>query len=73
MAEWFEEFRTYLPKYLSADAQHDLFEELKQFPENIDGRLYTTKLQHEQTMYQVMAWRRYGSRIFRIRALSKHA
>ena len=52
MAEWFEEFRTYLPKYLSADAQQDLFKELEQFPENIDLRLYTSKLEHEQTVYQ---------------------
>lgn len=52
MADWFEEFRTYLPKYLSADAQQDLFKELEQFPENIDLRLYTSKLEHEQTVFQ---------------------
>ena len=52
MSEWFEEFRTYLPKYLSDDAQERLFKELSQFPENIDSRLYTLKLQDEPTIFQ---------------------
>ncbi len=52
MAEWFEEFRTYLPKYLAAEATADLFDELKQFPANIDGRLYTAKLEGEPRVYQ---------------------
>ncbi len=52
MADWFEEFRTYLPKYLSAEAQERLFKELGQFPANIDSRLYTTKLKDERTVFQ---------------------
>lgn len=52
MTEWFEEFKTYLPKYLSVDAQRRLFAELSQFPANIDGRLYTRRLQDEPTLFQ---------------------
>jgi hypothetical protein len=52
MTEWFEEFRTYLPKYLSDDAQRNLFAELSQFPSNIDGRLYSHRLQDEPTLFQ---------------------
>ena len=52
MADWFEEFRTYLPKYLSAESQERLFKELGQFPANIDSRLYTTKLKDERTVFQ---------------------
>ncbi len=52
MSEWFEEFRTYLPKYLSTDAKEALFGELEQFPENIDARLYTSKLKEQRTFFQ---------------------
>src|SRR5262245_12545206 len=52
MADWFEEFRTYLPKYLSAAAQERLFKELEQFPANIDSRLYTARLKDERTVFQ---------------------
>jgi hypothetical protein len=52
MADWFEDFRVYLPKYLSAEATNSLFEELKQFPANIDGRLYADRLRDEQTLFQ---------------------
>ena len=52
MTEWLEEFKTYLPKYLSAESQHNLFAELKQFPNNIDGRLYTIKLRNDPHIYQ---------------------
>jgi hypothetical protein len=52
MADWFEEFQTYLPKYLSAEAQARLFKEWGQFPANIDSRLYTTKLKDERTVFQ---------------------
>lgn len=52
MTEWFEDFKTYLPKYLSLDAQANLFAELKQFPENIDGRLYTLRLLGERNIFQ---------------------
>jgi hypothetical protein len=52
MTEWFEDFKTYLPKYLSVEAQTSLFVELSQFPSNIDSRLYTFRLQEEQTLFQ---------------------
>ena len=52
MADWSEDFRNYLPKYLSADATTSLFEELKQFPRNINSRLYTDRLKNEQTLFQ---------------------
>lgn len=52
MSEWFEEFKTYLPKYLSAAAQGNLFKELEQFPANIDTRLYTRRLVNEKTIFQ---------------------
>lgn len=47
-----EEIRKYLPKYLSADAQEDLFAELKTFPENMDQRLYTKALDGESNIFQ---------------------
>ena len=52
MTEWFEDFGIYLPKYLSTAAQENLFLELRQFPDNIDGRLYTIALQGERTLFQ---------------------
>jgi hypothetical protein len=52
MTEWFEDFKTYLPKYLSVEAQTNLFAELSQFPSNIDSRLYTLRLREEQTLFQ---------------------
>lgn len=52
MTEWFEEFRTYLPEYLSPSSKTSLFEELKQFPQNIDARLYTSKLETDGTFFQ---------------------
>lgn len=53
MAEdWSEDFRTYLPNYLSAPATDDLFRELKQFPENIDSRLYTRALRETANLFQ---------------------
>jgi hypothetical protein len=51
MSEW-EEFRQYLPKYLSTHAKDDLFVELSQFPANIDSRLYTAKLREENSLLQ---------------------
>ena len=51
MIPW-EEIRKHLPQYLSADSTKILFEELEQFPENIDSRLYTTKLLDENVLFQ---------------------
>ena len=52
MSEWLEDFKQYLPKYLSAAATENLFAELKQFPGNIDQRIYTSRLQGEPTVFQ---------------------
>lgn len=52
MSEWLEDFKQYLPKYLSAAATENLLAELKQFPGNIDQRIYTSRLQGEPTVFQ---------------------
>ena len=41
------EVQIYLPKFLSAESTKELFEGLKDFPNNIDSRLYTSYLQDE--------------------------
>ncbi|MDA1273481.1 MAG: hypothetical protein O2960_05450 [Verrucomicrobia bacterium] len=52
MNQWFEDFKTYLPKYLSTEGQTNLFAELSQFPSNIDGRLYTLRLLKQMNIFQ---------------------
>ena len=52
MADQFEDFRAFLPKYLSTADQQDLFAELSQFPPNIDKRLYTDRLRGEPVIFQ---------------------
>ena len=47
-----EEIKKYLPQYLSASATVSLFEELKQFPSNIDQRIYTERLKGESVIFQ---------------------
>ena len=47
-----EEIKKYLPQYLSASATVSLFEELKQFPSNIDQRIYTERLKGESIIFQ---------------------
>lgn len=47
-----EDIEIYLPKYLSTDSQKRLFHELKQFPDNIDFRLYTEYLADSDILYQ---------------------
>ena len=47
-----EEIKKYLPQYLSASATVSLFEELKQFPSNIDQRIYTESLKGESIIFQ---------------------
>jgi hypothetical protein len=47
-----EEIKIYLPKYLSPQSEENLFDQLKQFPENIDDRLYTSYLLEPQLIYQ---------------------
>lgn len=51
-AELLEDFKQYLPKYLSPNGTENLFAELKQFPANIDQRLYTSLLKAEPIIYQ---------------------
>ncbi len=48
----FEDFKIYLPKYLSAKSTKELFEGLKDFPENIDARVYTRYLSDSNVIYQ---------------------
>jgi hypothetical protein len=47
-----EEIKTYLPKYLSPESEEDLFYQLKQFPENMNDRLYTNYLLEPEVIYQ---------------------
>jgi hypothetical protein len=47
-----EEIKIYLPKYLSPESEENLFDQLKQFPENIDDRLYTNYVLEPQLIYQ---------------------
>lgn len=48
----FEEIKKYLPHYLSDTSQHFLFKELKDFPENIDQRLYSNFCIEKNLIYQ---------------------
>lgn len=47
-----DDISVFLPKYLSPEAEKTLFEDLKQFPYNIDRRLYTSRLMHSETIFQ---------------------
>lgn len=47
----FEDFKQYLPKYLSLEAQSNLFNDLKDFPENLK-RLYTGMLASKSDVFQ---------------------
>ena len=47
-----DEIKIYLPKFLSAESDRELFKGLKDFPENIDERLYTTYLNDTKIIYQ---------------------
>ncbi|MGI8655744.1 MAG: hypothetical protein ACR2LC_11050 [Pyrinomonadaceae bacterium] len=47
----FEDFKQYLPKYLSPDAQANLFNDIKDFPENLK-RLYTEVLASKGDVFQ---------------------
>lgn len=48
----FEDIRLFLPKYLSADSERDLFAGIKDFPENIDSRLYSSYLANDENIFQ---------------------
>jgi hypothetical protein len=47
-----DDIQLFLPKYLSAGSKEELFSGLKDFPENIDSRLYTTSLYETNILYQ---------------------
>lgn len=47
-----DDLKIYLPKFLSAESDSELFNGLREFPENIDDRLYTTYLKDSQLIYQ---------------------
>lgn len=48
-----DDIRIYLPKFLSADAEDELFNALKQFPDSIEAkRFYSTRLQEECNFFQ---------------------
>src|SRR4030042_6329717 len=51
MISW-EEVKKYLPQYLTAESTEILFDELNQFPYNIDSRLYTTQLKDKPYIFQ---------------------
>ena len=48
----FDDVKKYLPQYLSAVGQQELFSELKEFPHNIDQRIYTSSLACENSIFQ---------------------
>lgn len=47
-----DEIKRYLPRYLSDDATRNLFDELKQFPANIDKRMYASSLRENLQVFQ---------------------
>lgn len=47
-----EDIKLYLPRYLSADSQAELFSGLKDFPDKLDQRFYTDALAHEEIIFQ---------------------
>ncbi len=48
----FDELKKYLPKYLSQEATEKLFQDLKDFPENIHKRVYGEVLENENDVFQ---------------------
>jgi len=47
-----DEVKKYLPQYLSAASQKELYSELRSFPENIDKRLYSNSHLDQSHIYQ---------------------
>ena len=47
-----EEIKKYLPYYLNDKERQSLLQELKNYPENLDGRIFTTYLKDEQNIFQ---------------------
>jgi hypothetical protein len=48
----FDELKIYLPKFLSQESDNELYSSLRDFPDNIDGRLYTNYLSDSELIYQ---------------------
>ncbi len=48
----FDDIKIYLPKFLSSESESVLFEGLKDFPNNLDSRLYTIALKHSENIFQ---------------------
>lgn len=47
-----DDFKIYLPKFLSASSDKELFNSLKDFPNNVDTRIYTNYLSDTDIIYQ---------------------
>lgn len=47
-----DDFKLYLPKFLSSESDKELFDSLKDFPKNIDSRIYTNYLSDTDIIYQ---------------------
>jgi len=47
-----DDFKYHLPRYLTEESIKHLFEEIRNFPDNIDGRMFTASLKDEKTMFQ---------------------
>jgi len=47
-----EDFKLYLPKFLSTESDKELFDNLKDFPGNIDTRIYTNYLADKEIIFQ---------------------
>ncbi|MBK0370568.1 hypothetical protein [Flavobacterium agrisoli] len=47
-----DDFKLYLPKFLSAESDKELFDSLRGFPNNIDSRIYTNYLTNSDIIYQ---------------------
>jgi len=53
MSDVFEDFKKYLPRYLSSLSSKELFDGLKDFPENMNKRFYTDEISlDENIIYQ---------------------
>ncbi|MGD9152836.1 MAG: hypothetical protein PVG30_04150 [Gammaproteobacteria bacterium] len=48
----FEDIRIFLPKYLSSEEQQKLFDELSQFPKNLDKRFFTSLIKKSSSLLQ---------------------
>ncbi len=48
----FEDIKVYLPKYLSAESQKELFMELSNFPDNGNKSYYTDMFSESESLLQ---------------------